>query len=269
MTTRLEVTRENGVAHVQLARPEKLNALDLEMFDALAEVGASLRDDRSVRAVVLSGQGRAFCAGLDVSAFMAMGADADLVERFLAPHPGSPANRAQQTVWTWKQVPVPVIAAIHGVCFGGGLQIALGADLRVVHPDAKLSVMEIKWGLIPDMCGVQILRDLVRLDVAKELTFSGRTISGREACDLGLCTRVADDPLTEALAMARDIAQRSPDAIRAGKRLLDETQRAEVETGLRLEAKLQRTLIGSNNQLEAVMATMQKRKPEFRDPEAT
>jgi enoyl-CoA hydratase/carnithine racemase len=161
---------------------------------------------------------------------------------------------------------VPVIAAVHGVAFGGGLQIALAADIRIVHPTAQLSVMEIKWGLIPDMTGTQTLRHLVRLDVAKELTFTGRIVSGSEAVALGLATRTADDPQAEALALAREIAAKSPDAIRAGKRLLNESTVVDRAAGLALEERLQRTLLGSANQIEAVQANMAKRAPRFTDP---
>jgi enoyl-CoA hydratase/carnithine racemase len=163
-------------------------------------------------------------------------------------------------------LPVPVIAAVHGVAFGGGLQIALGADIRFVAPDARLSVMEIKWGLIPDMTGTQTLRRLVRLDVAKELTFSGRIISGEEAVALGLATHVSETPLEDAQKLAREIAQKSPDAIRAGKTLLNDAGLVSLEDGLRLEERLQRGLIGSANQIEAVKANMDKRPPDFKDP---
>lgn len=255
-----------GVVHVELARPDKINALDAPMFEAIAAAGDRLAGDRSLRAVVLSGQGRGFSAGLDFGSFMAMAGDGAAVERFFERHPESPANRAQQVAHTWRQLEVPVIAAIHGPCFGGGLQIALGADMRLVAPDAKLSVMEIKWGLIPDMTASQTLRDLVRLDVAKELTFTGRIVDGHEAVALGLATRVADAPLEAAVALAREIAGRSPHAIRAAKRLLDETRRLDLERGLALEAELQRALLGSPNQVEAVMANLQKRAPSFSDP---
>jgi enoyl-CoA hydratase/carnithine racemase len=183
----------------------------------------------------------------------------------LARPEGTPANRAQHAAYAWTSLPVPVIAAVHGVAFGGGLQIALGADIRIVAPDAQFSVMEIKWGLIPDMTGTQTLRHLVRLDVAKELTFSGRIVSGSEAVALGLATRTSAQPLEDALALAREIASKSPDAIRAGKRLLNASVTSSTEDGLRLEEKLQLSLIGSANQLEAVQANMAKRKPEFAD----
>jgi enoyl-CoA hydratase/carnithine racemase len=180
---------------------------------------------------------------------------------------GTPANYAQRAAWIWNELPVPVIAAVHGVAFGGGLQIALGADIRLVHPDTKLSVMEIKWGLIPDMSGTQTLRHLVRLDVAKELTFTGRVVSAAEAVELGLATRVSNDPHADAMAMAREIASKSPHAIRAGKKLLNETVIASRADAMRLEESLQRSLIGSPNQMEAVQANMEKRAPRFTDPE--
>jgi enoyl-CoA hydratase/carnithine racemase len=267
MAERVSVTTTGGVADVRLNRPEKLNALDRAMFQALVETGTALASDASLRAVVLSGEGRGFCAGLDFASFMAMAGDADPGATLLDRRDSdSPANFAQRAAWVWTELPVPVIAALHGVAYGGGLQIALGADIRIAAPDAQLSVMEIKWGLIPDMSGTQTLRHLVRLDVAKELTFTGRIVSGSEAAGLGLVTRVAEDPRAAALAMAQEIAGKSPDAIRAGKHLLDQAPLLGVAEGLRLEERLQRGLLGSANQIEAVSANMQKRPPAFRDP---
>ncbi len=268
MSERVSISIENGVADVRLNRPEKLNALDSAMFEGLIEAGLTLANDGSVRAVALSGEGRAFCAGLDFASFMAMAGSSEragggLLER----REDSPANRAQRAAWVWTEVPVPVIAAIHGVAFGGGLQVALGADIRLVTADAQLSVMEIKWGLIPDMSGTQTLRHLVRLDVAKELTFTGRIVSGKEAAELGLATRVSEQPREDALALAREIAGKSPHAIRAGKRLLNASVATRTEEGLRLEEELQRTLLGQPNQIEAVQANMEKRPPRFRDPQ--
>jgi len=267
MAERVSVTTTDGVADVRLNRPEKLNALDRAMFEALVEAGQALARDASLRAVVLSGAGRGFCAGLDFGSFMAMAGEADpgatLLDRRAS---DSPANFAQRAAWVWTELPVPVIAALHGVAYGGGLQIALGADIRIAAPDAQLSVMEIRWGLIPDMSGTQTLRHLVRLDVAKELTFTGRVVSGEEAAALGLVTRVAAAPHEAALTMAREIAGKSPDAIRAGKRLLAAAPLLGVGDGLQLEEQLQRGLLGSANQVEAVAANLQKRPPAFRDP---
>ena len=192
MAERVQVTIDNAVATVRLSRPDKLNALDADMFDGLIAAGKQILSDNSVRAVVLHGEGRAFCAGLDFASFMGK---PDLMQKLLARGDESPANVAQRVAWIWQEVHVPVIAAVHGVAFGGGLQIALGADLRYVAPDAELSVMEIKWGLIPDMGISNTLLRLVPLDVAKELTFTGRVLSGAEAAELGLATRLSDDPL--------------------------------------------------------------------------
>jgi enoyl-CoA hydratase/carnithine racemase len=267
MPERVSVAKQDGVADVRLHRPEKMNALDQAMFEGLVDVGRTLALDESLRCVVLSGEGRAFCAGLDFASFMAM-AGSDRPARNLTDRAaGSPANYAQEAAWVWTELPVPVIAAVHGVAFGGGLQIALAADIRLVAPDARLSIMEIKWGLIPDMSGTQTLRRLVRLDVAKELAFSGRVVSGSEAVELGLATRVAGNPREEAMALAGEIAVKSPDAIRAAKRLLNRAGVVSVEEGLRLEETVQLSLIGKPNQIEAVQANLQKRAPAFKDPE--
>jgi enoyl-CoA hydratase/carnithine racemase len=262
MTERITVTIEGGVADVRLNRPEKLNALDPAMFAGLVEVGERLAADRTVRAVVLCGEGRAFCAGLDFKSFLAGGSGTDLFAR----DPGSPANRAQRAAYVFQEVPVPVIAALHGATFGGGLQIALGADLRYAAPDAELSIMEMKWGLVPDMSGTQTLRRLLRLDVIKELTFTARIVRAEEALALGLVTRVVDSPRDAALATAREIASKSPDAVRAAKRLLNASGLVSLEQGLALEAEEQKRLLGSPNQMEAVMANFEKRPPNFRDP---
>jgi enoyl-CoA hydratase/carnithine racemase len=268
MSDRMHVQVADGVADVRLNRPDKLNALDPAMFEALVGTGRELATEPSLRAVVLSGEGRGFCAGLDFASFMGMGGlhgggGARLAER----ETGAAVNFAQRAAWVWAELPVPVIAAVHGVAFGGGLQIALAADMRLVAPDARLSVMEIRWGLIPDMSGTQTLRHLVRLDVAKDLTFTGRIVSGEEAVALGLATRVEASPREAALAMARQMAARSPNAIRAAKRLLNTTVASSQEEGFRLEESTQRSLIGSPNQLEAVQANLEKRAPRFVDPD--
>jgi enoyl-CoA hydratase/carnithine racemase len=250
-----------------------MNALDPLMFDALVETGRGLAEDRSVRVVVLSGEGRAFSAGLDMSSMAAIagsrseGGAAERPKRALFDRDASsPANFAQQTAWVWHAMPAPVIAAVHGVAYGGGLQIALGADIRFVAPDARLSIRESYWGLIPDMAGSQLLRGLVRPDVAKELTFTARIISGEEAHRLGLATHVSNTPYESALELAREIAGISPDAIRAAKQLLNEAALVSTATGLQREELLQRALAGSPNQLEAVKANFEKRAPRFSDP---
>jgi enoyl-CoA hydratase/carnithine racemase len=269
MAELVTIEKSGGVADVRLNRPEKYNALNPEMFTAIVAAGESLRDDPSVRVVVLSGNGRGFCAGLDFQSFQGMAeggrSAAPAAEQMQTGRDTDAANRAQRPALVWKRLPVPVIAAVHGVAYGGGLQIALGADVRIAGPDARFSVMEIKWGLVPDMSLTQTIRELVALDVAKELTFTGRVVDAREAQALGLVTRVADDPLAAALALAEEIAAKSPDAIRAGKRLLEEAWYADAAAGLKLEAALQGSLIGGDNQREAVKANFENRVPRFKD----
>jgi enoyl-CoA hydratase/carnithine racemase len=270
MNDRIESIRHaDGVVELQLSRADKMNALDPAMFDALIDAGTRLRDDTRVRAVVLAGRGKAFCAGLDMQSFERMGqggasgvigsgAAADLLART-----HGIANAAQQVAMVWREVPVPVIAAVHGVAFGGGLQVALGADVRLVAPDTKLSVMEIKWGLVPDMGGMVLMRELARTDVVRELTFTGRIFSGEEAVALGFATRVSADPLADALQMAHEIAQKSPDAIRAGKRLLNAAMAHSAADLLLAESVEQKALVGSANQTEAVRANIERRTPRF------
>ena len=175
------------------------------------------------------------------------------------------ANRAQYAVWGWRELPVPVIAAVHGVAFGGGFQLMLGADMRYIAPDTKLSIMEIKWGLVPDMAGTQLMRHLVREDIVRELTYTGRIFSGEEAGRIGFATRVTADPRAEALAVAREIAGKNPEAIRAAKRIYNDAVYQDAEAGLTAESVEQLKLIGSPNQVEAVMANLQKRDPAFAD----
>jgi enoyl-CoA hydratase/carnithine racemase len=256
----------SGVATVTMVRADKHNALDQAMFEGLMNAAEQLADDASVRVVVLHGAGKSFCSGLDIASFMAGKGGTDVL---LARDDDRLANFAQRVTYDWSLVPAPVIAAIHGNCFGGGLQIALGADIRIAAPDAKLSIMEIKWGLVPDMGITQTLPRLLPIDVAKELTFTGRIVSGREAFELGLVTRTAEDPLSEALALADEIAQKSPDAVRAAKRLYDETWTSnDTGAALVLESKLQTGLIGKPNQIAAVVAGMSGERPVFVDPES-
>ena len=266
---RVTVTVEAGVADVRLNRPDKLNALDPAMFDALIAAGEGIATDGSIRAVVLSGQGRGFCSGLDFASFQAMAGserEAQVTAPLGARVEGRITSRGQQAAFVWTELPIPVIAAVHGVALGGGLQIALGADLRIVAPDARLSVLEIRWGLIPDMTGTHMLRRLVPLDVAKELTWTGRMVSGTEAVALGLATRVSEDPRRDALALAAELAAGNPYAIRGAKRLLNQSGLVSQAEQFRDEATTMATLIGSPNQVEAVSAFFEKRAPVFADP---
>src|ERR1700684_3535163 len=261
----LDIT--DGVADVRLARPDKRNALDVAMFTALVTTGEQLKSEPGVRAVVLSGEGPDFCAGLDFGSFAAMRDGERLRLQAALPPGGGPARAAgQRAAYVWTEVPVPVIAAVTGNALGGGLQIALGADIRIVAPDARMSVLEIRWGLIPDMTGSQLLPELVGRDVAKELTFTGRMVRGEEAVTLGLAPRADPDPRQAALDLARSIAGRSPHAIRAAKRLLDLAGRVDLETGFAAEQKEIGALVGSPNQAEAVTAEFEQRPPRFTDP---
>ncbi len=273
MSDRVTCVIDGGVADVRMNRADKMNAIDGAMFSALVEVGEALKTDSSVRAVVLSGEGRSFCAGLDFGSFQAMagGRGASVLPQDGDPEdpsrlPGRITHAGQQAVWVWHELAVPVIAAVHGAALGGGCQIALGADLRYVSPDVQMSILEIRWGLIPDMAGTQLLRELVGLDKAKELTFTGRMVGAEEAVRIGLATRMADDPRALALETAAEIAGRSPHAIRAGKRLLNNAGHVTAAEGLAAERREIRALIGSPNQIEAVTAFFEKRPANYTDP---
>jgi enoyl-CoA hydratase/carnithine racemase len=271
MNDRVTVEIKDGVADVRLVRIDKMNALDDAMFSALVETGERLKTEAGVRAVVLSGEGRAFCAGLDMGSFQAMASgersrNRETSSALLTPQrTEGGSNRAQHACMVWREIPAPVIAAVHGVAFGGGFQLALGADLRFVAADVKLAVLEIKWGLIPDMAGIVLMRGLVRDDVARELTYTGRIFGGEEAVAMGLASRVCANPRAEALTLAAEIASKNPHAIRAGKRLLNLMGEGDQHAILLAESREQGALIGSPNQVEAVMANLQKRAPSFAD----
>jgi len=265
---RVTVTIERGVADVRLVRAEKRNALDRRMFQAIIEAGEGIASDPSVRAVVLSGDGKAFCAGLDTSLFGQMAERSDTGGSGGAGGAGASGAirvEAVQAVRVWVDMAAPVIAAVHGVAIGGGFQLALGADLRVAAPDAQLGVFEIKWGIVPDMCGTQLLPRLVGPDVAKDLMFTGRVVTGRDAHALGLVTRLSDDPRTDALAVAHEIASRNPDAIKVMKRLVDASWTFSFDDGVREERDQTEGMIGSKNQLEAVLANLEQRAGRFED----
>jgi enoyl-CoA hydratase/carnithine racemase len=270
MDDRVQVRITGGVADVRMVRADKMNALDAAMFEALVATAKRLGDEKGLRAVVLSGEGRAFCAGLDMGRFAAMkekggngiaGGEA----RDLTARTHGIANFPQMAVWGWRQLPVPVIAAVHGVAFGGGFQLALGADMRFLSADARMSIMEVKWGLVPDMAGTPILASLVRDDILRELTYTGRIFSAQEALSYGLATRICDDPRAAALEVAREIAAKSPDAIRAAKRMLNRLS-VDPAPALLADSIEQQKLIGSPNQQEAVRANIDKRAPNFVDP---
>lgn len=261
---RISVTVDaQGVAHVRLTRPDKLNALDAPMFAALIEAGQALFDYRGLRAVVLSGEGRAFCAGLDLAAVAGL-LDKDAPPLTERTHGN--ANLFQQVAMQWRELPVPVVAAIHGPCLGGGLQIAGGADIRVVAADARLAVMEMKWGIVPDMGGFALWHGCVREDVLRELTYTNREFTGVEALALGFATILDADPLGRAMTLAAEIATRNPHAIRSAKRLFNRAADMPVDDILQAESLEQHSLIGSPNQLEAMRSQQERRPPNFVDP---
>ena len=265
---RVVLTFGEGVAEVRLSRPDKLNALDPAMFSALVEAGERLKRLNGLRAAVLYGAGRGFSAGLDMESFAAIAAGrGDGLMADLAARTHGIANLAQAAAFVWREVPVPVIAAVHGVAFGGGFQVALGADIRYLAPDAKLSILEIKWGLVPDMGGVALMRELARGDVIRELAFTGRQFSGEEAVRYGFGTALHAEPLEAARRTAREIAERSPDAVRALKRLLNATADLDTAAILIAESREQAKIIGAPNQIEAIRAGVEKRPPRFADTE--
>jgi len=253
---------DTGVAQVRLTRGDKMNALDPNMFTAIIEAGDILSKTKGVRVVVLSGEGRAFCAGLDTASF---GRSPDANEPELTERTYGNANKFQQVAMTWRKLAVPVIAAIHGVCFGGGLQIASGADIRIVHPETRMSVMEMKWGLVPDMGGYALWRGLVRDDVLRELVYTNRIFNGAEAQSLGFATYNDVDPLARANAIALEIANKNPAAIRGAKRLQAGMMDRDTDAILLEESIEQHAIMRTPNQIEAVMAEMQKRAPKFED----
>lgn len=270
MSERVTVEIEGGIADVRLNRGDKMNAMDGKMFAALIETADELAEAPGLRAVVLSGNGPSWCAGLDFSGFEAMaggtgGDDANSTGSIGAMEQGRITHRAQQAVWGWRQLPVPVIGAVHGVAFGAGIQLAIGCDIRIVHPEVRMSVLEIRWGITPDMTCTRLLPGLVGADVAKELVWTGREVNGEEAVRIGLATRVAADPHAAATELAQTIAGKSPHAIRAGKRLVEEAYAQDFATGFAREREEIGALIGTPNQVESVTAFFEKRPPAYEE----
>ncbi len=265
MNERVTTSIDNHVATVMLNRAAKRNAVDLAMFSALAETAESLRNNPSVRAVVLCGDGEHFCAGIDTAVFQNDGNDVSLTE-MLEPVEGSTANFFQSAATVWHDLPVPVLAALQGSVFGAGLQIAMGADLRYASPDVRMSIMEIKWGLIPDMGITTTLAGVVPIDRVRELAYTGRIFSATDALDFGFVTEVIEDSLSKAQNVAAKIASKSPDAIRAIKKLINDSWKDDPASSLRREAILQAAVMAGENQAEAVRANIEQRPPRFRDP---
>jgi len=248
----------NHIAYVVMNRPQKLNGLDMAMFTEMIATAKKIRKDRSVRAVILSGNGESFCAGLD---FKAVSKKPSMIAKIFLKWPWTKLNIAQQIAHCWRDLPVPVICAIHGNCFGGGMQIALACDYRIAAPDANLSIMEVKWGLIPDMSGMVTLSRLTRADIAQELTMTGRQFPATEGYDYGLISKLADNPLAEAQTLAETIAGKSPDAVAAAKYLFKKTWKADTWKVLRWERWVQARLLGRKNQKIAMANGMAKDRP--------
>lgn len=261
---RVTIAVADGIADVRLSRPEKMNALDPAMFAGIADAIARLGHEPGLRAVVLSGEGRAFCAGLDMASMAGGGSGNDLMTRS-----HGPANLPQHIALGWRTLPVPVIAAVHGIAFGGGFQIMSGADIRVAAPGTRCSIMELKWGIVPDMAGYALWRGLARDDVVRELAYTAREFTAEEALGYGFVTRLADDPHAAAMALAREIAGRNPHAIRAAKRLANAVADGDTSSLLSAERAEQVGLLGSPNQVETVRANMERRVPQFADQEPT
>jgi enoyl-CoA hydratase/carnithine racemase len=260
MTEPRVLTEIDGpVAYVWLNRPDKLNGVDLELIAELIDTAESLRANRDIRAIVLQGKGRSFCAGLDfASAFK----DKRRVARYFFAGPRE-VNRFQKVNAIWRSLPVPVIAVVHGHCYGAGLQLAVGADFRFTTPDATWSILEAKWGLIPDMAGTVPFAELLPADVVMRLAMTGETFTGARAAELGLATEVSDDPLAAALALVDQIVERSPDSVGATKQLVYGTRRGGLRQAYRLERKLQSAMFKARNTAIARKAGTAKQTPVF------
>lgn len=263
MNDRVKVSLDEHVAEVMLDRPDKFNALDMLMFEALVDAADRLASQSELRAVVLHGNGGNFCAGIDIDMFGDPNAKVD--EALMKPSGTSKANLFQRAAYAWRELPVPVICAVQGVTYGGGLQIALGADLRFAAADSRFSIMETKWGLIPDMAITTTLRNIVAADRIKELAWSARVFDANEALTMGIVTAIHDDPLDAARRFAAACAARSPQAIRGIKQLVNKAWALSEDESLAMEAELQLGIMGSPNQVEAVRANLEKRSANFAD----
>jgi enoyl-CoA hydratase/carnithine racemase len=254
----------NGVARVSLNRPDRMNALTSELFDELIRVALELKANPNLRAVVLHGEGKAFSAGIDLENLKQVDSpESRIAPGKLATRTHGDCNFFQYAALVWNDLNVPVIAAIHGVAFGGGLQLALGADIRLIAPDAKMSVMEVRWGLVPDMGGMWVLKNLLRTDQIADLVYSGRIVTAPEAVHLGLATRISESPIDDAMSMANNLANLSPNALREAKKLIKFTSENDRAAILQQESDVQDQLLGGPDQKEAVKAYLEKRAPQF------
>ena len=267
MNDRISITMlEDGIADVRMTRVDKMNALDGAQWNALVAAIDQLKATPGLRVVVLSGEGRAFCAGLDLASLQGeRDPGASSAGGTLADRTKGISNNAQSAAYGWRELPVPVIAAVHGVAFGAGSQIMAGADIRIVHPDTRIAIMEMKWGLVPDVGGMPLWRTQVADDVLREMIYTNREFNGVEAKEMGFATHVSDDPHAKAMEMARVIANKNPHAIRGAKRMCNALATSSDAELLQMESDEQLKVIRTPNQMEAVMSEMQKRKPNFAD----
>jgi enoyl-CoA hydratase/carnithine racemase len=259
---RVTIKITNHIADIKLNRPEKMNALDQDMFKAIIEAGENIKQDQTVRCVVLSGAGKCFCSGMDTENFNPQN-KGEIFDEPLANRTHGIGNIFQQIAWIWREIPVPVIAAVHGVAIGGGLNIMSGADVKFITSDTKLSIMELKWGLIPDMAGSQLWRHNVREDIIRELMYTHRMFSGQDAVQYGFATHISEDPYEDAMKLAGEIASKNPTAIVKSKKMINEAPYLSAADGLMMESIEQSQIIRSKNQIEAVMAAIQKRDADF------
>jgi enoyl-CoA hydratase/carnithine racemase len=260
MDEQVSLEVRDTVAYVTLTRAEKYNGLDLDMLEALVRTAGKVGEDRGARAVILRGEGKAFCAGLD---FASVGKEPARVLRAFLTLPRQSANLFQKAVWRWRELPVPVLAVTHGYCYGAGMQLALAADFRFTTPDCEFSIMEAKWGLVPDMTGTVTLRELVPMDVAMRLTMTGEVFDGVRAKELGLVTEVVDDPLAAAEGLAAQLTTRSPDAVAATKALFHRTWHVAPQDAFGVERRIQRKLLLGKNHKIARKANLAKQPPQF------
>ena len=262
MKERVTISIQNHIADVRLNRPDKMNALDEAMFNRLVEAGESILQDASVRCVVLSGEGKSFCAGMDLANFQP-GVNNGIFSKPLSERTHGIANVFQKVAWIWRELPVPVIAAVHGTSIGGGVSIMAGADIKYIAPDTKLSILEMKWGIFPDMAGTQLWRHTVREDILKELIYTNRFFSGEDAVKYGFATHVSTTPYADAMKLAEVIITKNPTAIVKAKKTLNQAPYLNAKDGLMMESVEQMDVIHKKNQIEAVTAAIQKRTPDF------
>jgi enoyl-CoA hydratase/carnithine racemase len=262
MPSVVKYEQKGAVAIVTLNRPDKYNAMSLEMFDQLIVTSEKIAKDRTVRAVVLTGEGKVFCSGMDIANF---NPDSDLTATSIQKRTHGICNKWQKAIWTWWECPVPVIAAVKGLSYGAGLQLTMAADIKYVHPETRFSILEMKWGLIPDLSGTQLMRGNVREDIFKELTFTNRIFSAEEAVQYGFATHVSGYPMKAAMEIANKIATKNPAAIIKAKTLINSAKYVSAKEGLQAESDLQQEIMMKPDQLEAVYANMQKRSPLFND----